>query len=97
MSEMGADYYQKELDSKMPDHAELGVDVDWFLAALFGGYSRLLLIDTGVGDRTVHERQSREFADRLGLRYEEGKGTLEVLRERLEATKELVRRGAAGG
>ncbi len=97
VSEMGTEYFQKEFESQMPNHAELGVDVDWFLGILFDGYSRLLFVDTGVGDREHYELRSRKFADELGLRFDACKGTLDVLQERLNATKELARSLKATG
>jgi hypothetical protein len=90
ISEMGVDFFQKELDSKMPNHQELGVDVQWYLDMLFNGYSRLLHVDTGVGDSEHFERRSKDFAEALKLRYEARCGTLEVLRDRLKDTKALA-------
>lgn len=91
VSDMGTEYFRKDLEVKMPNHEELGVDVKWFLDIMFDGYSRLLYVDTGIGDREDHEQKSRKFADELGLRYEARQGTLDVLRDRLSATKELAR------
>jgi hypothetical protein len=90
ISEMGTEYFEKELYSKMPNYEELGVDAQWFLDMLFDGYSRVLLVDTGVGDREDLRSRSREMADRLGLRYEERQGTLQVLRDCLQNAKNLA-------
>jgi len=91
VSDMGIEFFQKELDSKMPNHEELGVDVQWFLDILFDGYSRLLFIDTGIGDRDHYEQKSMDFAEALKLRYEARYGTLDVLKDCLEDTKILAR------
>ncbi len=90
ISEMGTAYFENELYSKMPNYKELGVDAQWFLDMLFDGYSRVLLVDTGVGDRDDLRSRSRDMADRLGLRYEERQGTLQVLKDRLQDTKDLA-------
>ncbi len=94
VSEMGTEYFEKELYSKMPNYQELGVDAQWFLDMLFGGYSRVLLVDTGVGDHEDLRSRSREMADRLRLRYEERQGTLQGLRDCLQRTKTLAGRSA---
>jgi len=91
---MGTEYFEKELYSKMPNYQELGVDAQWFLDMLFGGYSRVLLVDTGVGDHEDLRSRSREMADRLRLRYEERQGTLQGLRDCLQRTKTLAGRSA---
>jgi len=90
VSEMGTEYFEKELYSKMPNYQELGVDAQWFLDMLFGGYSRVLLVDTGVGDHEDLRSRSMEMADRLKLRYEERQGTLQGLRDCLQRTKTLA-------
>jgi len=90
MSEMGTDYFEKEFESKMPDHEQLGVDSEWYLGILFDGYSRLLHVDTGVGDARALQKSSKDMADRLKLRFEERQGTLQVLKDRLQDTKELA-------
>jgi hypothetical protein len=87
---MGTEYFEKEFYSKMPNYQELGVDAQWFLDMMFGGYSRLLLVDTGVGDRDRLQTRSKEMADRLRLRYEERQGTLQRLRECLQSAKDLA-------
>ncbi|MHC1679882.1 MAG: DUF1638 domain-containing protein [Methanomassiliicoccales archaeon] len=90
VSQMGTEYFENELYAKMPNYKELGVDAQWFLDMLFGGYSRVLLVDTGVGDREDLRSRSRDMADRLGLRYEERQGTLQGLRDCLHDTKDLA-------
>ncbi|MCG7844625.1 MAG: DUF1638 domain-containing protein [Methanomassiliicoccales archaeon] len=97
MSEMGIDFFEKELTSKMPDYKELGVDLDWFLDIMFDGYSRCLYIDTGIGERQRHEEASREFAQRLNLRHESRDGTLEILKTCLQDTKALARSNLPSG
>lgn len=90
ISQMGTEYFENELYAKMPNYKELGVDAQWFLDMLFDGYSRVLLVDTGVGDREDLRSRSKDMADRLGLRYEERQGTLQVLKDRLQDTKDLA-------
>jgi len=97
VSEMGTEYFEKELYSKMPNYEELGVDAQWFLGMLFDGYSRLLHVDTGVGDAEALHRRSRDMAERLELRYEERQGTLQVLKDRLQDTKDLASSLACSG
>lgn len=94
VSEMGTEYFEKEFYSKMPNYQELGVDAQWYLDMLFGGYSRVLLVDTGVGAREDLRSRSRDLADRLRLRYEERQGTLQGLRDCLQRTKTLAGRSA---
>ncbi|OPX65072.1 MAG: hypothetical protein A4E30_00433 [Methanomassiliicoccales archaeon PtaB.Bin215] len=96
VSEMGTEYFEKELYSKMPNYEELGVDAQWFLDMLFGGYSRVLLVDTGVGDREDLRSRSMDMAERLKLRYEERQGTLQGLRDCLQQTKSLASASVRG-
>jgi len=96
VSEMGTEYFEKELYSKMPNYEELGVDAQWFLDMLFGGYSRVLLVDTGVGDREDLRSRSMDMAEHLKLRYEERQGTLQGLRDCLQQTKSLASASVRG-
>ncbi len=52
---------------------------------LFRSYSRVLFVDTGVGDRAQHEAQARDFAATFGLAFEMTEGTLEYLHEAYRA------------
>ncbi|MCX6651249.1 MAG: DUF1638 domain-containing protein [Methanomassiliicoccales archaeon] len=94
VSEMGLDYFEKELTSKMPDYKERGVDLEWFLDIMFDGYSRCLFIDTGIGERERYEGLSREFARKRNLRHESREGTLEMLKAGLTEAKALASRAA---
>ena len=93
---LGMDWFKRELEKKMPNHEELGVDFRWYMEQLFSGYSRCLLIDTGAGDPVMCEERSREFSDYLGLRLERTNGTLERLRDGLLRSKALARTRTAG-
>lgn len=95
--EMGRAWFQKRLESQMPaeqrkELEEAGIDASWFLSRLFEGYSRALFIDTGIGDREYFEALSRQFASELNLRHECCEGTLSLVKEALQATKELAER-----
>jgi len=95
--EMGRDWFQKRLESQMPEgkRRELeaaGYDVSWFLRQLFDGYSRALFIDTGIGNREYFEGLSKQFAAELNLRHECCTGTLSMVKEAIQATKDLARR-----
>lgn len=92
--EMGKEWFQKRLESQMPaeqlkELEATGYDASWFLHQLFDGYSRALFIDTGIGDRDYFEALSRKFASELDLRHECCAGTLSIVRDALQATKDL--------
>ncbi len=96
VSEMGAEWFRHKMVAQMGEAAvkqleEQGYDTDWFLHQLFGGYTRALFIDTGVGQREYFEDLTKKFAARLNMRYEARTGTLDVLRRDLERTKALAR------
>jgi len=90
-AKMNREWTEKKLRSEMPNYEELGVDVDWYLATLFGGYSRVLFIDDGLRDIESFKALSKQFATELKLRYESRMGTLSCLIDGLEKTKELAR------
>lgn len=54
---------------------------DYFLKLMFDGFSRCLFIDTGVGDTPTCRCHSEQFAQSLGLRHEEARGSLDLMRE----------------
>lgn len=92
MSEMGVDYFEKDLASEMPNYKELGVDLDWYMGIMFDGYSRCLFIDTGIGEREHYEACSKEFARQMHLKHESRQGTLQMLRDGLLEAKALASR-----
>ncbi len=90
-SKMGKEWFERRLKEQMPNYEEIGLDVDWYLKTMFNGYQRVLFIDDGLGSMEEYEAMSKKFADDLGLRYERRRGTLELLKEGLERTKQLAR------
>ncbi len=90
-AKMNRDWTEKKLRSEMPNYEELGIDVDWYLARLFEGYSRVLFIDDGLREIESFQALSKQFAAELNLRYECRLGTLSCLIDGLEKTKELAR------
>jgi hypothetical protein len=89
-AKMNREWTEKKLRSDMPNFEELGIDVDWFLARLFDGYSRVLFIDDGLGEKEKFLELSRTFAAELKLKHECTEGTLSLLEEGLARTKELA-------
>jgi hypothetical protein len=88
-AEMGADYFERDLrKSKDLDPAQF--DINWYLAALFDGYSRCLYVHSGLGDREYYESKAKEFSDRLKLTFESRDGTLVMLIDALNQTKSLA-------
>ncbi|MCK7510437.1 MAG: hypothetical protein MZV70_44560 [Desulfobacterales bacterium] len=77
ISEMGTEYFEKELDSKMPNHEELGVDVavvpGQCCSTDIPGSS---MLTPGWATRRHCRARSRDMAERLELRYEERHGNL---------------------
>jgi hypothetical protein len=90
-AEMNREWFEKKLRKDLPNYEELGVSVDWFLEKMFDGYSRVLFIDDGLGDMERPLELSRRFAADLKLRHECRDGTLAMLKDGLEKTKELAR------
>jgi hypothetical protein len=92
-AEVGVDGAIKELhlDSMMQE----GYDPMYFMKMMFEGYQRVLFIDTGVGERDMWEEKSKDFANRLELRYEARNASLELFEQAFQATKELARKVAA--
>jgi hypothetical protein len=89
-AKMNREWTEKKLRSEMPNFEELGIDVDWYLARLFDGYSRVLFIDDGLGEKEKFLALSRTFAAELKLKHECTEGTLSLLEEGLARTKELA-------
>jgi hypothetical protein len=89
-SQMGREWYEKKMRKDMPNFEELGISIDWFLEKMFDGYSRVLFIDDGLGEKEKFLELSRTFAAELKLRHECTEGTLSLLEEGLARTKELA-------
>jgi hypothetical protein len=89
-AKMNREWTEKKLRSEMPNYEELGIDVDWYLARLFDGYSRVLFIDDGLGEKEKFLELSRTFAAELELKHECTEGTLSLLEAGLARTKELA-------
>ncbi len=88
VSEMGTEYFEKELYSKMPNYARswgwtFNGFLDRALRRLFQSSSR----GHRVGDHEDLRSRSMEMADRLKLRYEERQGTLQGLRDCLQGPR----------
>jgi hypothetical protein len=94
-AKMGREWFENEVRSKMPDFEELGLDLDWYLDQLFGGYARVLFIDDGLEGIEVYEGMSRRFAEERKLRFERRHGTLSMLAQGLAMAKELARASSA--
>jgi hypothetical protein len=94
-AKMGREWFEKKMREQMPNFEEMGIDVDWFLARMFDGYSRVLFIDDGLGEIEKFQELSKQFARELNLRYDSRGGTWSVLIEGIERTKELA--AAHGG
>ncbi len=92
-AEMGRDYFEKKLKKQVPNYKELGIDVDWYLERMFDGYSRVLFIDDGLANIERFVTLSRQIASELKLNHECRMGTLSILSEGLEKTKQLASTG----
>lgn len=90
-SKMGREWFERKLTEQMPNYKEVGLDLDWYLNMMFNGYQRVLFIDDGLGNMEEFEALSRKFAAELHLRYEQRCGTLKLLQDGLDRTKELAR------
>jgi hypothetical protein len=87
---MNREWFEKEMRRKMPNYEEVGIDIDWYLNAMFNGYSRVLFIDDHLGNEQECMDLSKQFADELNLRWECREGTLSMLAKGIERTKELA-------
>jgi hypothetical protein len=90
-AEMNREWFEKKLRKELPNYAELGISVDWFLEKMFEGYSRVLFIDDGLGGIEESMELSRRFAADLKLKHECRNGTLTMLKDGLARTRELAR------
>jgi len=87
-SEAGMARIIKDMHLDAPKYQKYGEM--WFIKKMFGGYSRCLYVDTGIGDREKHEALSMAIADELNLKHETTEGTVYILREGLERAKALA-------
>ena len=92
---MNREWFEKKMKVQMPDYEEMGISMDWYLARMFDGYSRVLFIDDGLGEIDQYLVMSRQFAIELNLRHECRCGTQEILEEALVRVKELARASSA--
>lgn len=93
---MNRGWFEEEMKRKMPNYEEVGIDIDWYLDAMFNGYSRILFIDDRLGNEQECMDLSKQFADELNLRWECREGTLSMLAKGIAKAKELaesVKRG----
>ena len=89
-AEMSNEIFEKSFRKELPNYEELGIDLEWYLDKLFDGYSRVLFIDDGLGDRERLETLSRQWALGRNLFHESRCGTLSLLKEGLARTKLLA-------
>ncbi|QLH75584.1 MAG: DUF1638 domain-containing protein [Methanomassiliicoccales archaeon] len=89
-AEMGVEWFEKRMKKEMPNYEELGITTKWFLDQIFAGYSRVLYIDDGLGDRPRCEKLSKDFAREMNLRFESRCGTLELLEAAIARVKEMA-------
>jgi len=68
---------------------------EFFLRLLFDGFRRCLFIDTGMKDLDKCRANSQLLASRLDLRHDEVSGSLDMIREAWERTKEIALRSAS--
>lgn len=87
---MGREWVEKDLQKKMPNYKELGIDIDWYLKTLLNGYSRVLFIDDGLESIDYFKALSRQYADELGFIHECRMGTFEILTDGLKKVKALA-------
>jgi len=53
-------------------------------------YKRVLMVDTGIGDRDKFRSETEEFAKKFNFYIDEVKGTLELLRKSFDEAKRLA-------
>ncbi len=65
-----------------------GLNSDFFLKLLFKNYTRVLYIDTGVGNNQEFERKAKEVAKKLKLKFEKTSGSSIILENLLKKAKD---------
>ena len=70
-----------------------GYDPEFFLDILFDSYQRCLFIDDGIGDSEYYRKKSEEVAEELKLRLDCRKCNINAIRDAIEETKQLARKG----
>jgi hypothetical protein len=66
-----------------------GLNSDFFLKLLFKNYTRVLYIDTGVGNSQEFERKAKEVAKKLKLKFEKTSGSLIIFENLLKNAKDF--------
>ena len=70
-----------------------GYDPEFFLDILFDSYQRCLFIDDGIGDSEYYRKKSEEVAEELKLRLDCRKCNINAIKDAIEETKQLARKG----
>ncbi|MBZ0155018.1 MAG: DUF1638 domain-containing protein [Alphaproteobacteria bacterium] len=60
-------------------------------------YKRVLMVDTGIGDRETLSAETKKFADTFGFYVDETKGTLNILERTFEQAKSLLTKRERSG
>lgn len=61
---------------------------EYFLKMMFDGFSRCLYIDTGISCTEQCHKNSQCFAEVLGLKHERTEGSLDLIRDAWQRTKD---------
>ena len=80
-AELGMSFIFNEIQAS--GLAKRGVDPMRIARRMLDGYKRLLLIDTGVGDIRMQQKQAQQLAKPFGWRVEKTTGTLSGLKTAL--------------
>ena len=94
--QMGKDWFERKMRENVPNYEELGIDLDWYMGKLFGGYSRVLFIDDGLPGIDEYITMSKRFADEMELKFDIRSGTLMMLSDGISRTKDLARASSEG-
>ena len=70
-----------------------GYEPIYFLRMMFDGFTRVLFIDTGVGNISESESRSNELACMLCMRHERRKGTLKAIEDAIQRKRNWPDRG----
>lgn len=75
---------------KLDSMKDQGYEPIFFLKMMFAGFTRVLFIDTGAGDRASSEVNSNELACMLCMRHERREGTVQAISDAVTRTKVLA-------